>query len=424
MVSILRQRRTSRRKPHGLALAVASLLAWFLSIGTARSEDWPGWRGPRGDGTSLQRGLPTTWDVPAGKNVAWKAEVPGRGHSSPIVFGDHIFLATAFEDRQERALCSFDRRTGKLFWQQTVLKAPLEGKHDLNSYASSTPATDGQSVYVAFVDGDQMAVAAYDFSGQQQWLVRPGSFSSKHGFCSCPVVFEETVLVNGDHDGDSYLVALNRRTGETVWKIPRDNHTRSYCTPIIREIDGRTQMILSGDQCVASYDPRTGRRHWVIDGPTEQFVASIVEGHGLLFMTCGFPEHHILAIRPDGLGNVTDTHIAWRETKGASYVPSPLAVGDYFLVVSDGGVCSCFEAMSGRRAWMQRLGTHYSGSPVTADGLAYFTSDDGVTQVFRPADKFELLAENQLGEQCFSSPAISGGQIIFRGEKHLIAVGP
>jgi len=414
----------SLRRCRALTCMATCALAGWLSIGTARSEDWPDWRGPRGDGTSLERDLPTTWDVPAGKNVAWKVEVPGRGHSSPIVYDDRIFLATALEDRQERALCCFDRGTGKLLWQQTVLKAPLEGKHDLNSYASSTPATDGQSVYVAFLDGDQMAVAAYDFSGQQQWLVRPGGFSSKHGFCSCPVVFEDTVIVNGDHDGDSYLVALNRRTGETVWKVPRDNHTRSYCTPIIREIDGRTQMILSGDKCVASYDPRTGRRHWVIDGPTEQFVASIVDGHGLLFMTCGFPEHHILAIRPDGLGNVTDTHIAWRETKGASYVPSPLAVGDYFLVVSDGGVCSCFEATSGRRAWMQRLGTHYSGSPVTADGLAYFTSDDGVTQVFRPAEKFELLAENQLGEQCFSSPAISSGQIIFRGEKHLIAVGP
>lgn len=404
-------------------LATCALACW-LSIGTSRSEDWPCWRGPRGDGTSLEHSVPTAWDVPAGKNIAWKVEVPGRGHSSPIVLDDRIFLATALEDRQERVLCSFDRRTGKLLWQQTVLKSPLEGKHELNSYASSTPATDGQRVYVAFLDRDQMAVAAYDFSGQQQWLVRPGVFSSKHGFCSCPVVFEESVIVNGDHDGDSYLVALNRHTGETIWKVARDNHTRSYCTPIIREIDGRTQMILSGDKCVASYDPRTGRRHWVIDGPTEQFVASIVDGHGLLFMTCGFPEHHLLAIRPDGLGNVTDTHIVWRETKGASYVPSPLAVGDYFLVVSDGGVCSCFEATSGRRAWMQRLGTHYSGSPVTADGLAYFTSDDGVTQVFRPGEKFELLAENQLGEQCFSSPAVSAGQIVYRGEKHLIAVGP
>jgi outer membrane protein assembly factor BamB len=151
-------------------------------------------------------------------------------------------------------------------------------------------------------------------------------------------------------------------------------------------------------------------------------VASIVDGHGLLFMTCGFPEHHILAIRPDGRGNVTDTHIVWRETKGASYVPSPIAVGPYFLVVSDGGVASCFAAESGRRLWMERLGTHYSASPVAAEGLAYFTSDEGVTQVIRPADKFALVAENRLGESCYASPAVSGGQIIFRGEKHLIAV--
>ncbi|MBX9789537.1 MAG: PQQ-like beta-propeller repeat protein [Pirellulales bacterium] len=400
------------------------LISSPIRTGSVRAEYWPGWRGPRGDGTSLETGLPTAWDGAAGDSVAWKIEVPGRGHSSPIVFADQIFLATALEDHEERALCSFDRRTGKLLWQHVVLKTPLEGKHELNSYASSTPATDGQRVYVAFLDRDQMAVAAYDFAGQQQWLVRPGGFSSKHGFCSCPVVFEELVIVNGDHDGDSYLVALDRRTGETVWKVSRENHTRSYCTPIIREIDGRTHLILSGDQCVASYDPRTGQRHWIIDGPTEQFVASIVDGHGLLFMTCGFPEHHILAIRPDGRGNITDTHIAWRETKGAAYVPSPIAVGDYFLVVSDGGVASCLEAVSGHRVWMQRLGTHYSASPVTANGLAYFTSDDGVTQVIRPAGKFELVAENQLGEQCFASPAVSGGQIIFRGEKHLIAVGP
>ncbi|MGD9646035.1 MAG: PQQ-binding-like beta-propeller repeat protein [Pirellulales bacterium] len=403
-----------------LALAILVSTCWKTS---ASAEEWPGWRGPRGDGTSLETGLPTEWDGGTGNQVAWKVEVPGRGHSSPIVWGDRIFVASALEDRQERVLCAFDRRSGQLLWQQTVLKAPLEGKHVLNSYASSTPATDGQRIYVAFLDRDQMAVAAYDLAGQQAWLVRPGAFSSKHGFCSCPVVFEETVIVNGDHDGDSYLVALDRRTGDTIWKVARANHTRSYCTPIIREIDGRTQMILSGDQCVASYDPRTGAQHWIIDGPTEQFVASIVDGRGLLFMTCGFPEHHILAIRPDGRGNVTDTHIAWRETKGASYVPSPIAVGPYFLVVSDGGVASCFEAESGHRAWMQRLGTHYSASPVAAQGLAYFTSDGGVTQVIRPADKFELVAENQLGESCYASPAVSQGQLIFRGEKHLIAIG-
>ncbi len=268
-----------------------------------------------------------------------------------------------------------------------------------------------------------MVVAAYDFEGRQQWLVRPGSFSSKHGYCSCPVLFEDKVIVNGDHDGDAYLVALDRATGKTLWKVDRENKTRSYSTPIIRQIDGRTQMILSGSKSVASYDPHDGHRHWIIDGPTEQFVASMVYNGKLLFLTAGFPELHMLAIRPDGSGNVTDTHIAWRTRKGASYVPSPIAAGDYFLVVSDGGVASCFEADSGKPAWVERLGTHYSSSLVSAGGLVYFTSDEGHTTIVRPGPKLDVVAENKLGEYCYASPAISSGRIYFRGEQHLYAIG-
>src|SRR5262249_40654721 len=163
-------------------------------------------------------------------------------------------------------------------------------------------------------------------------------------------------ILNGDHDGNSYLVALSRADGRILWKTPRDNHTRSYCAPLIRDIAGRAQMILSGDKCVASYDPNTGARHWVIDGPTEQFVASPVYSAScaLVLITGGFPDHHILAIRPNGSGNVTQTHIAWRTTEGAAYVPSPITVGDYFLVVSDGGVAHCFEAETGKLAWKER----------------------------------------------------------------------
>jgi outer membrane protein assembly factor BamB len=312
-----------------------------------------------------------------------------------------------------------------------VLKSPLEKKHALNSYASSTPATDGELVYVTFLEGTkqgeakgaQMAVAAYDYAGNQKWLVRPGPFSSVHGYCSCPVLFEDKVIVNGDHDGDAYLVALDRATGETVWKTPRENKTRSYSTPIIREIDGRTQMILSGSMSVASYDPRTGSRHWIIDGPTEQFVASMVYNGKYLFMTAGFPEHHILAIRPDGRGNVTDTHIAWRTKENTSYVPSPIAVGNYFLIVSDEGIGSCYDAETGRRTWRQRMGPHYSASLVSAGGLAYFLSDEGKMTVVKPGEKYEAIAENELGEACYASPAISRGQIFLRGEKHLYAIG-
>ena len=168
----------------------------------------------------------------------------------------------------------------------------------------------------------------------------PGPFASVHGFCSSPILYGDKVIVNGDHDGDSYLVALSRTDGRVLWKTPRENHTRSYCAPLIRRMAGRPQMVLAGDKCVASFNPDTGARLWVIDGPTEQFVASPVysERCGLLFITGGFPDHHILAIRPDGTGNVTQTHIAWRTTRGVAYVPSPIIEGDYFLVIADSGV--------------------------------------------------------------------------------------
>ena len=388
----------------------------------ASAEDWPCWRGPRGDGTSHERNTPTRWS--GSENVAWKSPVPGKGHASPIVWGNYVFVASCLEDANERILVAFDRTTGKQIWQKVVLESPLEGKHELNSFASSTPATDGSLIYVTFLDRAEMVVAAYDFGGNQKWLVRPGAFSSKHGYCSCPVLFEDKVIVNGDHDGDAYLVALDRATGKTIWKVDRENKTRSYCTPIIRRIDDRTQMILSGSKCVASFDPHDGSRHWIIDGPTEQFVASIVYNGRLLFLTAGYPELHMMAVRPDGRGNVTDTHIAWRTTRGASYVPSPIAEGEYFLVVSDGGIASCFEAESGKRLWQERLGTHFSGSLVSAGGLVYFTADDGTTTVVRPGSKLDIVAENKLGEYCFASPAISRGNIFFRSEHNLYCIGP
>jgi outer membrane protein assembly factor BamB len=404
---------------------------WILALGyctlasdapVALAENWPGWRGPRGDGTSHESPVPIRWS--ATENIAWKVPIPGSGHASPIVWEDRIFVVSCLEETQQRIVLCLDRETGRILWQRNVLTAPLEGKHHLNSFASSTPATDGSLVYVSFLDRDDMVVAALDFDGNEQWLVRPGKFYSKHGYCSCPVLFEDLVIVNGDHDGDAYIVALRKTTGQTVWKIPRENKTRSYVTPIVREIGGRTQMILSGSKCVASYDPRTGQRHWILDGPTEQFVASLVYNGELLFLTAGYPEYHMMAIRPDGEGNITGSDkIVWRTREGAAYVPSPVAVGDYFLVVSDRGIASCFAADSGQRLWMQRLGPHFSASPVTAQGLVYFLADNGTTTVVRPGPEFDVVARNELGEYCYASPAISGGQIFLRGEQHLYCIG-
>ncbi len=413
---------------------------------TGLAEDWPQWRGPRGDGTSLEKGLPTRWNGPQKQNIAWKVEIPGRGHASPVVSGDRVFVVSCRQERRERILLCLDRQSGRILWEKVVIVSPLERRHELNSCASSTPATDGRLVYVAFAaidptvrQGDQsytnekesppgdpceMVVAAYDFQGRRQWLVRPGKFASKHGFCSSPLLFENLLILNGDHDGDAYLVALDRATGRTVWKTPRENKTRSYCVPIIRQVDGRTELMLSGSLCVAGYDPHSGARQWILDGPTEQFVASPVYNGKLLFISGGFPEFHILAIRPDGHGNVTKTHVAWHTTKGCAYVPSPIIAGGgkYFLVVSDGGIASCFEAASGKRYWMERIGTHYSASAVEAGGLVYFLSDRGVTTIVRPGPKFEALAVNRLGEDCHASPAVSHGCLFLRAQQNLYCI--
>jgi outer membrane protein assembly factor BamB len=401
--------------------ALAVLLA-VLGASPLTAENWPQWRGPRLDGTSLESKVPLAFN--ATSNLAWKVPLPGYGHASPIVWNDRIFTVTAHTQSQQRVLLCLDRRDGGIQWQTTVLNAPMETRHSLNSQASSTPATDGELIFTAFLDLQKMVVSAHDFSGKPRWQVRPGSFASKHGFCSSPILFKDKVIVNGDHDGDGYMVALDRRTGRELWRIERPNKTRSYCAPAIFDIAGRTQMLLSGTKCVTSYDPNNGKLHWIIDGPTEQFVASMVYSPktGMAYITGGFPDHHILAIDPTGSGNVTQTHIKWRTNKGVAYVPSPIIEGGYFLVVSDGGVVHCFDAATGDILWQERVGMHHA-SLVSAMGLVYFVNDDGVLRVIKPSPQFECVATSELGEKCFASPAVSQGQIFIRGYKNLFCIG-
>jgi outer membrane protein assembly factor BamB len=398
-----------------------SIVALAIALSySASAENWPMWRGPRGDGTSVEKDVPTQWSDT--QNIAWKTAIPGKGHASPIVWNDRVFVVTADKEKKQRLLLCLDQSNGKVLWQQVVLEAPLERINSLNSHASSTPATDGARVYVSFLDVDKMFIAAYDFEGHQVWAVHPGTFSSMHGYCSSPVLWKDKLIVNGDHDGSGYLVALDRATGKTVWKTPRPNNTRSYCTPLIAPMSGRNQAVLSGSKCVAGYDPDSGKQLWIIDGPTEQFVASLVYNGELLFMTCGFPQFFMQAIRPDGTGNVTKTHVVWQKDKDCSYVPSPIAVGPYFLVVSDTGIATCLDAASGRSLWRERLGPHYRASLVTANGLAYFLSDKGVMTIVRPGPKPEIVARNELGEETYASPALSEGQIFLRGVQHLYCI--
>jgi outer membrane protein assembly factor BamB len=240
-------------------------------------------------------------------------------------------------------------------------------------------------------------------------------------------LYKDKVIINGDQDAVAYIVALDKATGEEKWRIDRPNRTRSYCVPIIVEAGGKTQMVLSGSESVTSYDPDTGAPIWNIKGPTEQYVASVVYGDGLFFMTCGFPTYHNVAIRPDGIGDITKTHIHWHESKTsdkkASYVPSPLAVGKSFYMISDRGWLSCFEAQTGKRHFMEQLGRHHSASPILADGHVYLTDDDGITYVLPGNDTFNVASRNPLGDECYSSPAVSQGQLFIRTLNHLYCIG-
>ncbi len=411
---------TTRRR----ALLASLLPILLTSAEPSHGENWPAWRGPRGDGTSLERGIPTRFGD--ADNVRWKAPLPGRGYSSPVVWGDRVFVTWCDEAGGHRVLACLDARGGKRLWQKTVLTAALEQKHSLNSYASATPATDGRHVWVAFLKAPDVVVACYDVDGNEVWRRTPGKLLSRHGFCSSPILYRDLVLVNGDQDAEGYLVALEKTSGKERWRAERPNRTRSYCAPLVVEAGGRTQLVLSGSKCVTGYDPASGKLLWIIDGPTEQYVASLVYAEGLFFLTTGYPEYHLMGIRPDGSGNVTRTHVAWHRARlparEASYVPSPLAVGQHFFVVSDQGFASCFEAKTGKRLWMQKLGRRHSASPVAVGGHLYFPSDEGDVYVVKAGPSFELIAKNALGEEVYASPAIAQGCLFIRTTRHLVCV--
>jgi outer membrane protein assembly factor BamB len=388
--------------------------------GTA--EEWPGWRGPRGDGTSRETNIPLHWNQT--ENVRWRVPIPGKGHSSPIVWEDRIFVTTCLEAQEKRMLLCLSRTDGRVLWEREVVKAKLEPKHSLNSYASSTPATDGKHVWVSFLSQPAVVVACYDMEGNLVWRRSPGDFYSMHGFCSPPVPYKDMVIINGDQDAPAWIVALDKTTGAERWRADRPNRTRSYCPPLIIDAAGKKQMVFSGSKCVASYDPDTGKQIWIMDGPTEQFVSSLVFANDVLFLTAGFPTYHLMGLRPDGVGNVTNTHVLWHDTHCADYVPSPIAFDSYFYFVNDNGLAGCLAAETGKRIWTQRLGRHHSASPVSAGGYLYFLDDDGTTFVLRGGPKFEIISKNPLGEECHASPAVSNGQMFIRTVAHLYCLGP
>ena len=405
---------------------------WFaaavlLSSGFAAGEDWPGWRGPRADGTVADKGYPLKWSDR--DNVKWKLELPGVGHASPVVSKGKVFVTGCVEGTKTRVLYCADRTTGKLLWEKPVVVAELEKIHEENSRASATPAADGERVYVTFLDRPQLRVYCYDYAGKLVWEKNPGEFHSVHGFSSTPMLYKDLVIVNADQDAPAgkkaYIVAFDKKTGEERWRIDRPNKLRSYCPPVIVEAAGKKQMVLTGSKCVTSYDPDTGKQLWIVDGPTEQFVSSVVLHDGLVLLTAGFPVYWVMAIDPSGSGDVTKTHVRWSKKGEGGYVPSPVAhAGKLFVVDEKKQQASCWDVKTGKMYWQEKLGrVKFHASAVLAEGRVYLTADDGVTYVLKASDDFEVLATNPLGEKVMASLAFSDGDVFVRGAKHLWCIG-
>jgi outer membrane protein assembly factor BamB len=399
------------------ALTVASPAA----AQDATAFDWPQFRGPGGQGHSSESGLPLTWGE--GKNVAWKTPVPGLGWSSPVVAGGRVWLTTAVETRGiSLRVLAFDVATGREVANVEVFNIPASRReiNPKNSWASPTPVLDDDRVYVHFgADG----TAALTTSGEILWKAR-FDYESQHGAGGSPVIYGDLLIVNCDGSDTAFVIALDKRTGKVKWKtnrgVPAD---QAYTTPLIIRAADRDQLISVGAFRARAYDPATGREIWRVrydEGFSN--VPRPVFAHGLVFIATGFQQPSLLAVRADGKGDVTRTHIVWSLTRGAPLTPSPLAVGDELYMVTDGGIATCLDARTGTIVWQQRLGGTYSASPVFADGRIYFMAEQGVTTVIAPGKAFRRLAANALDGGLLASMAVSGGALFLRTDSHLYRI--
>ena len=385
--------------------------------------DWPWWRGPTLDNKSRDRTAPTRWS--ATEHVVWKTPVPGRGHSSPVLWGDRIFLTTADEAAQTQRVLAFDRRTGKPLWDTVAHSGGFEMKHEKNSHASSTPACDGRHVYSAFVNSDAVHVTAVDLDGKVVWQRAAGPYESQHGLGSSPVLHKQTVIVLADSMKGSFLAALDRATGKVVWRIDRPVTGRNgnYATPLVATLAGKPQLIVQGTRVTTSYDPDTGNELWKCHGPAEVCGCTPACDDRHVFATGGFPEKEILTVRADGSGDVTRTHVAWRSRKGVSYVPSPLYHDGRLYVVNDNGTATCFDAAAGKELWSERLAGAFTSSPVLVGDHLYVTNEQGRTFILKAGPKFEQVAVNDLEEGVLATPAVAGGRIYLRTAGTLYCIG-
>ena len=370
--------------------------------------DWPWWRGPSRNGVAdPNQTLPTEWS--ATENIVWKTPIPGRGHGSPTVVGNRVYLATAEKGRESRSMLCFDRASGKQLWSTDLHQGHVTPhKNDKGSDASCTIACDGERLFVNFLHEDAMFTSALSLDGKIVWQQRICDYVVHQAYGSSPAIFGPLVIVTADNKAGGAVAGLNRESGEIVWKHARPK-TPNYASPVIVEVAGRTQLLLTGCDLVSSYDPLTGEKLWEFAGATTECVTSTVT-HGNLMMTSGgYPKNHIAAVHCDGSGKV-----AW-ENSTRVYVPSMLVREGYLYGVTDAGVAICWNMETGEEIWKGRLDGTFSSSPVLVGDTIYVTNETGQTFIYRAVPAaFELIGKNQLGDQCFATPTLCGSRIYTR----------
>ena len=404
------------------AAAAAAVAA--LAGAPARAADWPQFRGPTGQGHAPDETVPLAWSET--ENVAWKTPVPGLGWSSPVAGGGRIWLTTALVDPDAGSslrLLAFDAETGSPVLDAAVFDSrevrPLNPK---NSLASPTPVLDpdGERVYVHFGAAGTAAVSA---AGEIVWRTR-FPYTSQHGNGGSPILHDGRLIVSIDGYDTAYLVAVDARTGEERWRSVRpDPVSQAYSTPLAVRVGGREQIVNVSAFRTSGHDPSSGREIWRVGYPRGfSNVPRPVFGHGLVYLSTGFQQPTLLAVRADGAGDVTRSHVVWRLQRGAPLTPSPILVGGELYFVTDFGIATCVDALTGDVHWQERLGGNHSASPVLAGGRIYFQNEAGVTTVIAPGAEFDVLARNRLDGSTLASMAVSDGALFVRTDTHLYRI--
>jgi outer membrane protein assembly factor BamB len=417
-----------------IANMVKTMIVCILLMGPASlAENWPGFRGPGRQGISGETKVPISWS--ATDNIAWKTAIEGRGWSSPIVFGDRVFVTTATEEGQSYRLICLDRKTGAILWNNEILRQKAAAGHANNTFATATPVTDGTAVFVLAADG---TLAAVSFEGKVLWKYQEFEYFSEHGLGMSPILYNDMLIVALDHTNPgsnnkpglydpwdkAVILALDKQSGQVRWKGKRGMSRVGYAVPGVLKVGDADQLISPAGDVVQGFDLKSGQLIWTATNPGYSTVPSVVIGEGLVFACSGFVDGVLRAVRPDGKGDVTQTHIAWETKDDVPRIPSLLYVRPNLYSLSETGVLRCLEAATGKDVWRQRIGGKFSASPVWADGKLYLLSESGKTIVAEAAPQYKLLAQNELNEKCCASPAISQGNLFIRSEKALYCIGP